>query len=140
MKFLLFLLLIFSSMSAYSNSKIEIVNPSLKMPGPGQDVSAIFLKFINKSPKDFKLIKASGDFAENFELHSMEMNNNMMRMRQVDSILLKNDTSTELKSGGYHIMVFGIKKLLKLNENLQLKLYFDDKSVQEIRVKVIENT
>ena len=84
-------------------------------------------------------MKASADFAENLELHSMEMSNNMMRMRQVDSILLKKGTSTELKSGGFHIMVFGIKKRLKLNEKLKLKLYFDDKAIQKIMVKTIEN-
>lgn len=131
----IFLLLSFNILA---NSQIEILTPVLRLPPPGQNVSAIFLKISNKSQKDLSLIKVSGDFAEQFELHTMEMKDNMMRMRQVDLILLKKETTTELKSGGLHIMVFDIKKPLENDKVYDLKLFFNDKSEKLIKVKAVE--
>lgn len=131
----IFLLLSFNILA---NSQIEILTPVIRLPPPGQNVSAIFLKISNKSQKDLSLIKVSGDFAEQFELHTMEMKDNMMRMRQVDLILLKKETTTELKSGGLHIMVFDIKKPLENDKVYDLKLFFNDKSEKLIKVKAVE--
>ena len=68
----------------------------------------------------------------------MEMKDNMMRMRQVDLILLRKDTTTELKSGGLHIMVFDIKKPLQKDKVYDLKLFFSDNSEKLIKVKAVE--
>ncbi len=134
---LLFAALIWSTLS-FSSSQLEISDPMIKMPPPGLTVSAIFLKIINNSQKDLKLIKVSGDFAAQFELHTMEMKDNMMKMRQVESIMVKKGATVELKSGGLHIMVFDIKKPLVLGKKYNLKLFFDDKSTREIKVTSFE--
>ena len=138
MKTSLFTILLFMSLNIMANSSIEILTPIIRLPPPGQNVSAIFLKITNKSKNDLSLIKVSGDFAKQFELHTMEMKDNMMRMRQVDLILLKKDTTIELKSGGLHIMVFEIKKPLQKDKVYDLKLFFSDNSEKLIKVKAVE--
>ena len=138
MKTSLFTILLFMSLNIMANSSIEILTPIIRLPPPGQNVSAIFLKIMNKSKNDLSLIKVSGDFAKQFELHTMEMKDNMMRMRQVDLILLRKDTTTELKSGGLHIMVFDIKKPLQKDKVYDLKLFFSDNSEKLIKVKAVE--
>ena len=80
MKTSLFTILLFMSLNIMANSSIEILTPIIRLPPPGQNVSAIFLKIMNKSKNDLSLIKVSGDFAKQFELHTMEMKDNMMRM------------------------------------------------------------
>ncbi|NOT79055.1 MAG: copper chaperone PCu(A)C [Bacteriovoracaceae bacterium] len=138
MKTTLFTILLIMSLNTMANSSIEILTPIIRLPPPGQNVSAIFLKIMNKSKNDLSIIKVSGEFAKQFELHTMEMKDNMMRMRQVDLILLRKDTTTELKSGGLHIMVFDIKKPLQKDKFYDLKLFFSDNSEKLIKVKAVE--
>ena len=138
MKTSLLTILLFMSLNIMANTSIEILTPIIRLPPPGQNVSAIFLKITNNSKNDLSIIKVSGDFAKQFELHTMEMKDNMMRMRQVDLILLKKDSTTELKSGGLHIMVFDIKKPLQKDNFYDLKLFFSDNSEKLIKVKAVE--
>lgn len=138
MKTSLLTILLFLSLNIMANTSIEILTPIIRLPPPGQNVSAIFLKITNNSKKDLSIIKVSGDFAKQFELHTMEMKDNMMRMRQVDLILLKKDSTTELKTGGLHIMVFDIKKPLQKDNFYDLKLFFSDNSEKLIKVKAVE--
>lgn len=138
MKTSLLTILLFLSLNIMANTSIEILTPIIRLPPPGQNVSAIFLKITNKSKNDLSIIKVSGDFAKQFELHTMEMKDNMMRMRQVDLILLKKDSTTELKTGGLHIMVFDIKKPLQKDNFYDLKLFFSDNSEKLIKVKAVE--
>lgn len=138
MKTVFLFIVLLSSFNIMADTPIEILTPVIRLPPPGQNVSAIFLKITNKSPKDLSLVKVSGDFAERFELHTMEMKDNMMRMRQVDFISLRKETTTELKSGGLHIMVFDIKKPLQNDKVYELKLFFNDKSEKLIKVKAVE--
>jgi len=139
MKFiLLFFICMIFSFQTFATSNILIKDAEIKLPPPGMEVSAIYLKLVNQSKKDISLVEVKGSFAKKFELHNMEMKENMMKMRQVNSILIKKDSEIELKSGGYHIMVFDIVKKLKLNEYYDLTLIFDDKSQKTIKVKGID--
>lgn len=69
----------------------------------------------------------SSDFAQSFELHNMEMKNGKMQMRAVDSILLPRKSVTTLKSGGFHVMIFDIKKSLKIGDKFKIRLLLDTK-------------
>lgn len=139
MNFLVVILFSILSFNLFAMTDVDIKNPTIKLPPPGMEVTAIFLKITNRSEKDLKIIKASGDFAETFELHTMEMNAGKMSMRPVASIDVKKNSSTELTSKGLHIMVFDLKKPLKEGEIHKLKLTLDDKTEMEINAIVRKN-
>ena len=94
------------------------------------------MKISNHSKKDLKLVEVKGDFAGQFELHTMEMSGEKMIMRRVESISIKQHETTELKSGGLHIMVFNIKNPLVEGQSHKVNLIFDDKSVISTDVKI----
>jgi hypothetical protein len=63
--------------------------------------------------------------AERVELHSMQMQGDVMRMRQVDAIELPAGATVELAPGGLHLMLMGLKSPLKAGERLPLVLRFE---------------
>lgn len=126
MKKFILILLIVSSFNLLA-ADIEIRDARIKPTLPGMSVTAIYMKIINNTKKDISLIKISGKFAPTFELHNMEMNDGKMVMRPVDSILIKAQSTTELKSGGFHIMVFDAPKPFRKTKFYGAKLIFDNK-------------
>lgn len=116
---------------------VEVKDASIKSTLPGMQVTAIFTKIINNTDKDIKLMKVTGDFAGVFELHTMEMGDGKMVMRPVDFILLKGKSTTELKSGGLHIMVFDVKKPVVVGGEYKAKLILDNKKEIPFNVKAL---
>lgn len=106
---------------------VEVKDAFIKPTLPGMELTAIFVKIINNTNKDIKLMKVTGDFAGTFELHNMEMAGGKMVMRPVDFILLKSKSTTELKSGGLHVMVFDVKNPIVGGSDYKAKLVLDNK-------------
>ena len=124
------------SLSLFASGKIEIQSPIIRLPPPGMEVTAMFLKITNQTENDLKIVKVTGDFAQSFELHNMQMIDGKMKMRPVEFIELKKKSTTELKSGGFHIMIFNLKKPLTQGEHHKVKLILDNKNEVEINALV----
>lgn len=115
---------------------LEITNASVRVPVVSSvTVTAAFMTIKNNSDKDLRLIGAKGGIAGYFELHSMEMKDGKMKMRTVDSILLKAKSSTNLETGGLHLMVFDLKEKLKPNNKYTISLILENK--EEIEVALV---
>ena len=64
----------------------------------------------------------SSPVAASVELHEMKMDGSVMRMRPVASIDLPKMQDVELKPGGYHVMLMGLKGQLKAGDKVPLTL------------------
>lgn len=126
MKKIVLALLVFLSFNLFAND-VEIKDARIKPTLPGMSVTAIFMKITNNTKKDIRLTKITGEFAPTFELHNMEMSGGKMVMRPVDSILIKSNSTTELKPGGLHVMVFDAPKPIQKTKVYGAKLTFDNK-------------
>lgn len=126
MKKMILILASFSSFNLLALD-IEIKNARIRPTLPGMSVTAIFMEITNNTKKDIRLTKISGEFAPTFELHNMVKKGWRMVMRPVDSILIKSNSTTELKSGGLHIMVFDPPKPIHKTKKYRAKLLFDNK-------------
>jgi copper(I)-binding protein len=89
------------------------------------------------SAQDAKLISVSSKAAKSVELHTMEMENNVMKMRQIDSVNLTAGKAVELKPGGMHIMLMGLNEQAKDGDVINFTLVVEgkDKKQQSIEVK-----
>lgn len=56
-----------------------------------------------------------------------------MMMIQVPKILIKANSSIELKPGGYHIMVLNLKNKIDANTSANITLYFDNNQSIELK-------
>ncbi len=103
---------------------IAIARPYARATVPGQPAGGGFLTLDNKGADD-RLLSASAGVSGAVELHSMSMDGDVMRMRQVDAIELPAGKTVALKPGGLHIMFIGLKAPLKAGDSFPLKLKFE---------------
>ena len=95
--------------------------------------SAAFMMFDNKGAAD-KLIGVSGEIAKEIQIHSMISESGVMKMREIKSLDIPANGMAELKPGGFHVMLIGLKDGLKEGEKFPLKLKFENAG--EVTVQV----
>ncbi len=82
-----------------------------------------YLTVTNRGAAD-ELIAASCTCAREVQLHLMSMNGSVMSMRRVTSLAVPARGKLELKSGGGHLMVMGLKKPLAEGGKVRMTLTF----------------
>ena len=136
---LMLLSLLVVTLAACGGSKgpqIEIKDPWAR-PSPKMATSgAAYMIIENKGNEDDVLIGVEGDVSDAVEIHEMTIDeNNVMRMRPVEGqrLVIPAKSKVELKPGGYHIMLIGLKHQLKEGEVIDLTLKFEKSG--EIKVQ-----
>ena len=102
----------------------------------GQAGGGGYLKITGGSTPD-RLLSASTGVAKMAELHTMEMDGNVMRMRQIEGIDVPAGQAVELSPGGKHIMFMGLNKTLKVGDSFPLTLRFLKAGEVKVDVKVM---
>jgi copper(I)-binding protein len=100
----------------------------------GQTAGGAFLTLT--SPAADRLVGASTPAAERVELHSMKMEGDTMRMRQVEAIELPAGRAVTLGPGGLHLMFMGLRAPLKAGEKVPLTLRFEKAGEVKIAVPI----
>ncbi len=122
-------------MSACSKrDSIEIKNQWVRASNDGQDVSAAYMTIL--SAEDTSLIAIDSDVADAIEIHSMSMENGVMKMRMLDTLNLIAGKPAELSPGGFHLMLFDLKKPLIAGNEAHFTLHFKNKAGQEKTISV----
>lgn len=128
------LIFLFSTL-VFAKTSVEVKNAFIRFPPPGSTTTAMFGDFINNGNSDRKIIKASGAISDDFEMHEMAMDNGKMVMRNVETILLPKKSTTALKPGGLHVMIFNLKRSLKENETVDVQLNLENN--EKVQIKAI---
>ena len=100
----------------------------------GQSGGGGFLKITGGSAND-RLLSASAGVSKMAELHTMEMDGDVMRMRPVDGIAIPAGATVELKPGGNHVMFMGLTQTLKAGARFPLTLRFE--KAGEVKVDML---
>ena len=90
----------------------------------------------NHTDTDLSLQAANTEVAQVVELHKMELVDGIMKMHKVESIDIPAGGRTELKPGGYHLMVIGLKKELKNGDRVDITLRFTHDISKTITIPV----
>ncbi len=106
-------------------TEVSITEAWVRPSAPGQDVGAAYMKI--QSPQDSTMVYVETDAAETVEIHSMTMDNGVMKMRMMEELPLVAGEPATLAPGGFHLMLFDLKAPLKAGENIDFKLCFKDK-------------
>lgn len=120
----------------YQVGPIRIDHPWARATVPGQQAGGAFLKLQNSGSTPDKLISVSTDIAKSAELHSMALEANVMRMRQINALDIPAGQTIELKPGSLHIMLTGLNAPLKVGDSVPLKLKFEKAGEVTVQVKV----
>ena len=121
------LIALFLFLSACNSiAEVTITDAWVRANAPGQSVGAAYMTL--KSPQDTTLISVETVAAGSVEIHSMTMNDGVMKMRMLDELALNAGKAEKLAPGGFHLMLFDLKKPLKSGEEVTFKLSFKDKA------------
>lgn len=107
-------------------STVLVQNAWARATNPGQKVGAVYMTLT--SPQNATLVKIDSDISDSVEIHSMSMQNGIMKMRMLEKLPLTANKPYKLAPGGYHLMLFDLKKPLIAGEQLSLVLHFTDKN------------
>jgi copper(I)-binding protein len=100
----------------------------------GQAGGGGFLK-ITSATAD-RLISASAPVSKTVELHTMQMDGDVMRMRQIPAIEIPAGQTVELKPGGLHVMFIGLTQTLDSGASFPLTLRFEKAGEVKVEVQV----
>ena len=115
---------------------VQIHEPFVRMLPPTQPNTAAFMVLENTGERDLALVRAESEASRVVELHDHLMVDGMMRMREVERIALPAGARTELKPGGLHVMLIGLRAPLQEGEQVAITLVFDDGSQVEVHAPV----
>jgi len=103
---------------------------------PSQTITAAYMTIENQTGAGISLKSASTEVAQTVELHKMELVDGIMKMHRVETIDIPAGGMVELKPGGYHLMVIGLKKQLKEGGKVTIVLEFSNSLRKTITIPV----
>lgn len=128
---------VFAAGAKVSTGPVQIRHAYARATVPNQPTGAAYVTFENTGKSADRLVSLSSPVARQVEMHTMTMDGNMMKMRQVEAIELKPAGSVTMKPGdGYHLMLTGLKKPLKTGESFPMTLRFEKAGRVRITVAV----
>src|SRR4051812_21221664 len=119
---------------AHAIDLVKIVDPWARATVPGQKVGGVYMEIVARENLRLTGIKTSA--AESAQVHQMKVENGMMRMRAVAFLQLPAGKPVKLEPGGYHIMLYDLRRSLVSEQELSLELTFEDAAKQQHRVPI----
>lgn len=122
------LALLFTSAVAVQHEaeSIHVTRPWSRALPPVSQNGAAYVTLMNDGHHSDRLMGASSPVAQRAELHAHSMEGDVMKMRPVTSVELPPGKKLELKPGGLHLMLLGLKHPLKQGDRFPLTLRFAD--------------
>lgn len=112
----------FAAETESAKNNVAISNAWVRATNPGQAVGAAYMTLTAK--QDVTLISVESDVTSSVEIHSMSMANGVMKMRMLNNLPLTANEPYILAPGGFHIMLFDLKKPLNAGEKVNLTFNF----------------
>ena len=106
-------------------SALTISDAVFRLMPPGRSMTAGYMLLTNNSGETQVLTSLRSDSADRVELHEHAHVNGMMKMRKVDQLSIANGESVELTPGGYHLMLFGVKDGLGIDDTMDIELQLE---------------
>ena len=116
---------------------IRIEHPYVRATPSGASTGAAFMTIHNDGQTDDMLLGGVSAVAKTVQVHEMTMDGGIMRMRQVQGgLMVPAAGAIELRPGGYHIMMIGLRAALKKGQSFPLTLHFKKAGDVSIEVPV----
>ena len=110
-----------------TKAEVSISDAWVRANAPGQKIGAAYMTLTSSSKSTLVYVEAI-DAAVSVEIHSMSMNNGVMKMRMLDELPLEPNKPASLKPGSFHLMLFDLKQPLKEGAEIKFRLCFKDKN------------
>lgn len=106
----LFLFVVLAACNPFAAKEMKITDAYSVETPKTFPAAAVFMTIENNTDIDDRMVGFKTDRAARVELHTMDMANDVMRMRRVDDYTIATGESHTLKPGGDHVMLFGMNQ------------------------------
>lgn len=121
----------------YKIGSIEITTPWTRATAPSARTGGGFMTITNKGTVADRLVSARSNASDKVEVHEMQMDGNVMRMRELAKGLeIPPGATVILKPGSYHIMFMELKAPLAKDAKVPLTLVFEKAGSVDIQLDV----
>jgi copper(I)-binding protein len=133
--FVLALLLLSPQLYA-DGADVKFNNGWIKQLPPVVPMRAGYMQIENPSMQDIEVTAIRSDFFESVEIHESMMADGMMKMVELDHLLIPAGKRVDLKPGSKHLMLITPKTNLQLGDKVDLIITFSDKTSQTVQLEV----
>lgn len=119
---LLLLCLLSACQDSASKQQVSISDAWARATVPGQVVGAAYLSIAAKHAISLEAV--TSPVAETVEIHTMQMQQGVMRMRMLEKLDIPAGQKVALAPGQTHLMLIDLKSPLRAGEHITLKLSF----------------
>lgn len=108
----------------WADAGLEIIDPWSPEAPPGR-MMAGFMELRNDSPEPIILVDAASPQFGHVEIHTMLMEDGVMRMRRLDQLPIEPGQTVTLQPGGLHLMFIEPLMQMRLGERIEVELIDD---------------
>ena len=120
-----------------ASNSIALADPWSRETAEGQNAGGAFMTIANTGTAADRLTGGSTPMAGRVEIHTMTMENDVMRMRQLeDGLEIPAGGEVTLKPGSFHVMLMDLKQPLKVGDTVPLTLIFKGAGTVETELEV----
>jgi len=128
--------LLLAAMPAWAQVSVE--QPWSRATPPGSMIGVGFMQLRNAGAAAERVVGASSPVAESVEMHVTSREGGVMKMRQVQTFEIPAGGAFELKPGGAHLMLTGLKRPLRQGERVPLTLRLERGGELNVELSVQE--
>lgn len=111
-----------AAFAAPPDPMVQISEAWVRETNPGQSVGAAYMTLT--SPTEMQLIGIESAVSTRIEMHSMVIEQGVMKMRMLEALPLHKNQAVKLAPGGLHIMLFDLKAPLTKGQTIAMTLVF----------------
>jgi copper(I)-binding protein len=119
---------------AQASSPLTVDQGFVRGLPPGQSNTAAFMVISNTSNNAITLVGASTSVAASAAFHGHSEENGVMKMRHIPELVIDAGQKIELKPGGLHLMLMGLKAPLK--DGNQVTINIEQKNGQSLEISL----
>ena len=128
-------------LSCSARPDVEVVNGWARESAPGQATAAAYFTVTNAGNGDDRLVEVSSPAAAAAALHSSSSADGVARMRALgDGLAIPARSTVELKPGGTHVMLMGLRQPLTAGGKLDLELRFAASGRRAAQMRIVPAT
>ena len=134
MKNLLIASLLALTAQAWAQANVKVEDAWVRATVAQQKATGAFMRLT--ANQNARLVAAESSVAGVVEIHEMAMDKDIMRMRAVPALELAAGRTTELKPGGYHVMLMDLKQAVQAGQQVPITLIFEDANKQRFTQRI----
>lgn len=109
---------------ALADTPLQVTEAWSPEAPPGR-MMAGFMQLHNTGEEDIALVDATSPLFGHVEIHTMVMDEGVMRMRRLDELVIEAGQLVELEPGGLHLMLIEPLERLTIGDRIEIELIDD---------------